>query len=213
MGIEEVLNQTQYAIVAYNNINFKGKINNNIIFSSIHSYLTHCSMISKLLWSSELSNNVLSKSLATILGISEDINLKSYKFRNILEHYDEYLKEWIDRKIIGINILDKNIGSKTAININNVVWIRHFDPSTKIFTLLDEDLDLKTYYKEVLMINNKAQKYLNPKITWDDLDDEEKQSQDENRLIDELSDDYDTDPEDTLERLEDLGLDIEDLNI
>ena len=213
MSIREVINQAEFAGVAFNNIEIKSTYNVKISFSSIHSFLTHCAMLSKILWSNRLKDEESGKSLAQILNIPDNLKIKSRNYRNILEHYDEYLKEWVNAKGKDINILDNNIGPKDKIKVDNSIWVRHYDPTNHTFTLIDNELNLFELYREVETIKGKAAEWLNPEVSWDDLDDEDKQAVDEERLLDELSDEYEYDPEETRERLENLGLDIGDLNL
>ena len=49
----EVVIQILFALAAFKNITKKGECNAIETFSSIHSYLTHCANISRLLWSEE----------------------------------------------------------------------------------------------------------------------------------------------------------------
>lgn len=211
LGVREVLSHTQYAEVAFNNVMVSGAHNTIVAFSSIHSFLTHCAMVSKLLWSDHLKTNKTNKNLAELLDVSEDSLIKNRDSRNVLEHYDRYLKEWMNMKGSSISILDNNLGPKNMIQVNNATLLRHYEPSSKTFTLLDKDLNLTELYDEVKKVKQKSIQWLNPMIHWDDLDDDEKQEFDEDRLLDELSDEYETEPGDTIERLENLGYELSDI--
>ncbi len=214
MGILEIVNQAKFTEIAFENILKKSSGNNAATFSSIHSFLTHSAVISRLLWSPALAKNVLNKTLADILNLQDNLKLKERKFRDVLDHYDEYLKKWIDEKNGNAGILDNNIGPKDKLKVSNAVWIRHYDPTTTVFTLIDKDLDLNEIHQEIKKVKAAAEKWLNPSLSWDELDDEEKQAVDEDRLVEEISDDYSSgDTEEAIERLEDLGLDIGDLNL
>lgn len=48
---------------------------------------------------------------------------------------------------------------------------------------------------------------------WDDLEDEVKEELDHGKSVDELSEEFGGDPDETLQRMEDLGIDIDELNI
>lgn len=159
MGIREVLSQAQYAEVTFGNVFVKGSNSTIIAFSSIHSFLTHSAMLSKLLWSKDLVDKS-GETLAEILNIPDGLKIKDRKFRNVLEHYDEHLKKWIDSKGNNSIILDNNIGSRNAIKLRNAVWIRHYDPATDIFTLIGDDLNLADLHEEVTMIKDKATEWL-----------------------------------------------------
>lgn len=49
--------------------------------------------------------------------------------------------------------------------------------------------------------------------SWDELDDDQKEELDHDRFVEELSEDFNNDPLEALERAEDVGLDIDDLEI
>jgi len=155
----EIFTQCRYTEVAYLNISKKSEYGIEATFSSIHSFLSHCAMVSKLLWSSELAKNSKNKTIAKILEVSGNSKIKSRKFRNILEHFDIYLVKWYMKKGKEITILDHNIGPKNAIKFDensNVTYIRHYDSAKNIFTLLDKELNLRELFDEILKIKTKS---------------------------------------------------------
>jgi len=156
MGVREIWSQCRYAEIAYSNALNKSERDVAVTFSSIHSFLSHCGLISKLLWSRALAENIQSKNLANILLVPEDSKIRDLSFRNILEHYDKELKKWIREKGEDINIWDNNIGPIEAFNFQNAIRVRHFDPTTSIYTLIDSDLNLQEVYTAVLDIKQKA---------------------------------------------------------
>jgi hypothetical protein len=212
MSVREISSQSKYALIAYENITAKSTRGNKAVFSSIHSFLTHTGLISKLLWSDELKD-ARGKTLAEVLSVPSVVQIKNRKYRNILEYYDEYLKEWINSKGNSSSIMDNNIGPKGAIQLTNGIWVRHYDPSTNVYSLIDNDLGLTNLHEEVMDIKQKSIDWLNPELSWDDLDDEEKQEFDEDALLEELSEEFESDPDSALERAADLGYGIDDLNV
>ena len=50
-------------------------------------------------------------------------------------------------------------------------------------------------------------------MNWEDLSDERKDQVDHGKLIEELSDEFENDSEEIISRLENLGYDIEDLDL
>ena len=51
MGIREIWTQCRFAEISYSNIIDKSRRDVDTTFSSIHSFLSHCGIVSKLLWS------------------------------------------------------------------------------------------------------------------------------------------------------------------
>lgn len=94
------------------------------------------------------------------LGISRRSVVHQRKYRNALEHYDEELKLWIETHGINANIGTNNIGPKHQVQVPNMVWVTHYDPSTYKFTFVNEEVDLPAFHQEVLRINQIAQAWL-----------------------------------------------------
>jgi hypothetical protein len=151
MSIYEIEAQAEFARVSLENIFRKGSENNNLVFSSIHPLLSHCAVISKLLKAD--SNGI---TIGSILKIKDDSIIHKRKYRNNMEHYDQELKKWIKEKGINAAIGMDNIGSKSAIGVPNMFFIRHFDNQTHTFTLLDEDFNLVSLLEEIRIIKKKA---------------------------------------------------------
>lgn len=160
MAAREISMQCKFADAAYSNIFEKIPGNLRVSFSSIHSFLSHCAMVSKLLWSKHLEKNTKNEIIAQILEVPEDSKIKERYFRNVLEHYDKYLEKWIKEKGDDVNILDCNVGPQGAIKVANAVFVRHFDPITSIFTLIDEDLNLAELYSESIVVKSKADSWI-----------------------------------------------------
>lgn len=159
MAIREISTQCNFADAAYSNILKKAPERLRTSFASIHSFLSHCAMVSKLLWSEYLKNNSKNQAIAQILEVADDSKIRKRHFRNILEHYDEYLKKWIKERGGNINILDFNTGPREMIKIGkgtNTIFVRHFDQTSFTFTLIDEELNLKELHGEILNIKSRA---------------------------------------------------------
>jgi hypothetical protein len=156
----EVRLQMMFAFIALKNIEKKSKRNKCTVFSSLHSFLTHCANISKLLWSGKDRrgnyvgvHKMLDQDLADLLGLSaENFSLlKNKSFRNDLDHYDERLVEWIKQASqSSLPVCDCVIGTK---NGEPTFYIRHYDPNTEIFTFMNRELDINAMKSELLELN------------------------------------------------------------
>ena len=153
MSIREISTQAHFAEIAYINIDPKAKNNNDVVFSSIHSFLSHCANVSKMLAAKD--DGVQSATIGDILGVPKNSIIHNRKFRNNLEHYDERLKKWIKQIGINANIGTCNIGPKSRINAS-MVFISHYDPTDNTFTFVNESFDLGKMYEEVVKIKTKA---------------------------------------------------------
>ena len=161
MSIREIWTQAHFAELAYRNINPKAERSTDAVFSSIHSFLSHCAMVSKML--SAKDQETPPKSIGDILGISKSSPIHNRKFRNHLEHYNERLKQWIRKKGISSAIGTYNIGPKSMIGIPNMIFVSHYDPSDNTFTFVNEDFDLGLMLKEVRRIKELADDWVKAK--------------------------------------------------
>lgn len=156
MSILEVSVQAQYAHMAYINIAEKPNTGNEwATFSSIHSFLSHCTLISKLLKAPGAS-----RSIADILNIPGSSVINKRAFRNGLEHYDERLKKWVNQTGVGTTIVNHHIGDRQTFPIQKGLFVSFYDPYTKIFTLVNKDFDLKALYEESQSIKQTADDWL-----------------------------------------------------
>jgi hypothetical protein len=156
MSIREIWTQSHFAEISYGNIGTKGALGVDLVFSSIHSFLSHCAMISKMIKSEHGDRVILGK----ILSVSDNSPIHDRTSRNHLEHYDDRLQKWIRAKGLDATIGSYNIGPKSALDIPNMVLVSHFDPSTNIFTFVDEDFDLAILFTETQSIKSNANKWV-----------------------------------------------------
>lgn len=154
MSIREIWTQAHFAELAFKNINPKAIHPTDAVFSSIHSFLSHCSMVSKMLKAKFDQASTISIGDALVIPVASIVHNR--KFRNSLEHYDKELKKWILDKGVHANIGTYNIGPKLMIQIPNMVFVSHYDPNNYTYTFVDEDTNLKILYQEVLRIKNIA---------------------------------------------------------
>lgn len=153
MSISEIATQARFADLAYKNIDPKAIHGNDAVFSSIHSFLSHCAMISKML---QATNG--GTSIGAVLGIASTSGIHKRKFRNNLEHYDKELKKWIAKYGVDANIGTNNIGPKTAIK--GLIFVSHYDPTNSTFTFVNKDFDLSRLYHDSQVIRGIADKWV-----------------------------------------------------
>ncbi len=158
MSVREIWTQAHFAELAYKNINPKAIHPTDAVFTSIHSFLSHCAMVSKMLKAKFDQSSATS--IGDVLDISVFSIIHNRKFRNSLEHYDRELKKWILEKGANTSIGTYNIGPKSAIQIPNMVFVSHYDPNNYTYTFVDEDTNLEILYQETLRIKNVAHKWV-----------------------------------------------------
>lgn len=156
MSIKEIWSQANFAEIAYRNINPKSAKGTDAVFSSIHSFLSHCANVSKLLKSNDDENPP--RSIGDILGVLKASIIHNRRFRNNLEHYDKELKKWIRSRGINVNIGMYNIGPKQMIS--NMLFVSHYDPTDDTFTFVNEDFNLGRLNNEAIRIKCLADKWV-----------------------------------------------------
>ncbi|KLO24395.1 hypothetical protein [Marinitoga sp. 1155] len=83
------------------------------------------------------------------MKISEDSLIKSRKFRNHFEHFDERLDEWF-KATENYNYVDSNIGDIKTINGIDVKDIlRNFNPKNFELIFRGEKYELQPVIKEI----------------------------------------------------------------
>lgn len=113
------------------------------VWYSIQSLLVATANVSKLLWPKS-DSSVRGDTLRRTLRVDNDSPLKSKKFRNHFEHFDERLEKW------GISpqthmVVDSNIGSLGSIKVGkSSVYVRNYDPSTQTLTFHGDVYELRT---------------------------------------------------------------------
>lgn len=156
MSIFEIRAQAQFAEMAFKNIGEKpGRGDEWAVFSSIHSFLSHCAMVSKM-----LTAKGTRRSVYEALGLPVDSIVHDRQFRNHLEHYDERLKQWIKKAGVGSRIINHIVGHRADLPTRNTVIISFYDPYERIFTFVDEEFDLGKLFKCVEAIKKTANTWL-----------------------------------------------------
>ena len=131
------------------------------VFRSVHSFLTHASNVSRLLWPApprrkkgeadaayRLRCDSIPKvsrgaQLRSVVGLPQEHVLRSRKLRDHLEHFDERLDHWqatSERR----NYVQDFVGPKGSIaGIDEADMMRWFDPSTNHIRFRGEEFDLQ----------------------------------------------------------------------
>jgi len=155
MSIGEISTQARFADIAYKNIDPKATHGTDVVFSSIHSFLSHCAMISKMLKATNRGT-----SIGAVLGIASTSSIHKRTFRNNLEHYDKELKRWIARYGVNASVGTYVIAPKAKLKIPNMIYVSHYDPTNSTFTFVNEEFDLRLLYQESQAIRGIADKWM-----------------------------------------------------
>lgn len=156
MSIREIWTQCKFAIIAFDNLTAKGHRGTDLTFSSAHSFLSHAANVSKLLKAKDIASPYVGGVVGDELGIAESSSVHDRRLRNNLEHYEDRLQKWIAEQGPRANIGTYNIGPKSAIQIPGMVFVTHYDPSTRTFTFVNEDFDLAALDTDIRRIQTTA---------------------------------------------------------
>jgi hypothetical protein len=197
--VGELQKQCQFALNAVGQVNFcLKKLNSqglaqeersyfhSEVFRGVHSFLTHASNVSKILWPGlprreknesdehyKQRINGLKKvqraiALRTELGLPEEHVLKSRKLRDHLEHFDQRLDDW-EESSKHRNFVQDNIGPENAIvGVAKTDRMRNFDPVSKTFSFRGETFglqDIATALDKLLPILVAKEAELRQKLT------------------------------------------------
>jgi hypothetical protein len=160
LSICEISTQCLFAGLAFKNIYPKALLGNDAAFTSIHSFLSHCAMVSKMLLANDQASVHERKTIGDILEISNASPIHDRTLRNHLEHYGERLKNWIKQYGLAVVIGTYNIGPKSAFDVPNMLFVRHYDPFNYTFTFVNDDFNLKQLFEEVERIKKIADNWI-----------------------------------------------------
>ncbi|KXK26868.1 MAG: hypothetical protein TR69_WS6001000889 [candidate division WS6 bacterium OLB20] len=92
--VREISTQCTFAIRSFESLEPKVARNTDLVFSSIHSFLTHCAMVSKLLKANPQNSKSApyEETVASLIGVKESSSIHKRSARNRLEHYDEHVQ-------------------------------------------------------------------------------------------------------------------------
>ncbi|WP_175419962.1 hypothetical protein [Marinitoga sp. 1154] len=147
--LSEIRRQCEFSFIALRQIEL-GLQNNNveIVWYNLQNFLISVANISKILWPNQ-NYKRRGEKLRQRLKISEDSLIKSRKFRNHFEHFDERLDEWF-KATENYNYVDSNIGDIKTINGIDVKDIlRNFNPKNFELIFRGEKYELQPVIKEI----------------------------------------------------------------
>jgi len=98
--------------------------------------------------------------IGDVLAVSDTSLVHKRGFRNQLEHYDRELKDWIRKYGINRMIGTYNVGPKSSFQIPNILYVSHYDPTSDIFTHVEQEIDLAALHAAVLDATAKADQWV-----------------------------------------------------
>jgi hypothetical protein len=160
IAIREISTYCSFADTAYKGIDRSGRQSAEATYFFVHSLLAHCATVSRLLWSPELADYAGGRPLAQLIGVPSDYHLDEDTVREILDRYDHRLARGLAAKGEVAKVLDFNIGDRDAFEEELSIFLRHYDPTVDILTIMEEEINLYRIFTELADIKTRADAWL-----------------------------------------------------
>jgi len=160
IGVREAAAYCEFAEFAYSNIDGSGVQDAAQTFFFIHSFLGHCGTVARLVWSEEFAPHADGRSIAQVLDVPRQYHNDQDNVREIMENYDRRLARGLAMRGEVGQILDGNVGDRDAFEQEFSIFLRHYDPSVDVLTLMEEEVDLRHLRAEIIDIRTRASAWL-----------------------------------------------------
>ena len=162
----ELKKQCEFALKAVEDLKQALKANDaSRIWSSIHAFLGAAGNISKLFWPPDKEHrSERGAALRKSLSVGEDSPLRNRDPRNYLEHFDEYLDEWVastkSGKYVDISYgcLDKIKEGDPDVELKD--FLRYFDCKTFSVILSGDSYSLQPLIDAIQELRAKVESKL-----------------------------------------------------
>ena len=147
----ELQTQCDYALVAFEDAS---KSDARRCFYFLQGFLIAVANVSKILWPLKKFEDRGSM-LRASLGIKDDSPLKSRKFRNHFEHYDERIQEWFDSPRPP-GFVDCCIGGDDSFGggLGKSHYMRNLNPQTRTLYFRGERYELEPVIAALLALRD-----------------------------------------------------------
>jgi hypothetical protein len=141
---KEVERQCRFALIAIQDLEQALQVGDlDRLWYSVQAFLIAVANISKLLWGSNPSSEKERAELRASLSLSDNSPIRSRKFRNHFEHFDERLEQWATSSKRH-NFVDQNVGPPSMIvGVDPEDFLRNFDTENFAVTFKGEVYELR----------------------------------------------------------------------
>ncbi|MDJ0945308.1 MAG: hypothetical protein QNJ30_17710 [Kiloniellales bacterium] len=160
LGIREIATYCDFADLAYRSIDKSGRQEAVATYFYVHSLLSHCATVARLLWSSELAEHAGGSNIAALLKVPQDYRVEDDSVREIMDRYDTRLAHGLSLRGEVRKVLDFNIGDRDAFEEEYSLFLRHYDPTVDTLTLIEEEFNLAQIATELSDIKSRANAWL-----------------------------------------------------
>lgn len=159
----ELRHQCNVAITAY--IEIKESVsaqNGDNVWSSLESFLTAAAKISKI-FRPPKKYEKRGEELTTMFNVEQTDAFHDRCPRNYLEHFDEYLEDWVVRTK-DHNVADRDIFPNPSFITGNVDFLRVYFTRNRVFRCGDDEYELDPIYNSIVKLSGEVENEFN-KIT------------------------------------------------
>lgn len=165
LGVRELSTFCRFAEFAYGKIEKSGGQDAVDAFFYAHAMLANCAMAARLLRSRALAAHAAGRTIADLLDVPRIYQIEDEAIRGMLEGYDARLAKGLTLYGEGTKVLDSNIGDRDAFEEDTCLFLRHYDPTVDVLTLLEDELNLALIANEIADIRSRAETWLDSNAT------------------------------------------------
>jgi hypothetical protein len=123
------------------------------ILNPVQNIIQQGAALSRYFWPSDESSRRVKRArfLQEQILVSEESALKSRTLRNIIEHFDEKLDDYLAKEIAG-QIIPQFVGDLSGDREVPIHVFRGFDPATATFEILGKKFDIQPIVAEIMQI-------------------------------------------------------------
>lgn len=165
--VEELRQQCRFGLLAFQNL--RGALNEQDperVFFQVHGFLTHATMISRLLWPARTESQARGDRLRHELNIAADSPLALRGIRGQIEHFDEAFEDWVTT-LEEANYVDMNLmplGTTSGFKADK--FQRNLDPDTFNLHFRGAPCDLRKVSDQIRGLESAAQRWLRTNHPW-----------------------------------------------
>ncbi|KWV60839.1 hypothetical protein AS156_27795 [Bradyrhizobium macuxiense] len=132
--LREAALQLQYALDAFEEFARlkQSSARPDTLFKALDDFLDHAARVEAVFWPTK-KYFARGQELRELLSVKDDNYLHNHELRNRLQHFDEYLDDWIDKPQTEAHIGDLLVDSVVKVNGKRIYGLREFDSATTTY--------------------------------------------------------------------------------
>ena len=157
--IKSLLNKTRSILIDVESVNNFWKNgnhdcqNDDMILDLLQNIIVNVAGISRFFWPSKTTGyyKIRGKKLREVYLVSDSSVLRNRDMRNLIEHFDENLDDFLKEFVSGI-VMPKYVGPVTYVD-DSRIFFRAYFYDKQIFKMFNVDYEIKPIIAEIKRIN------------------------------------------------------------